>query len=80
MLRCDLKWYSTDMTLDALVIFAGGVVATLPFLGFPSTWDHAVYFFAGIFVIVLGIAVRRRLSQKIHTEKLQQDATVTETR
>ena len=68
------------MTLDALVIFAGGVVATLPFLGLPSTWDNTVYFFAGLFVIALGIAVRRRLSQKVHTEKSSQDATTPESR
>ena len=68
------------MTLDALVIFTGGIVAILPFLGFPSSWDHAVYFFAGLFVIALGIAVRRRLSQKVRAEKLPQDGTNTESR
>lgn len=55
------------MTLDALVIFSGAVVAILPFLGFPSSWDHAIFFILGLFVIALGIAVRRRLNQKAYT-------------
>ena len=48
------------MTLDALIIFAGSFVAVLPFLGFPSSWDRVLFLLAGIFVIGLGIALRRR--------------------
>lgn len=52
------------MTLDALIILAGAIVAVLPFLGFPSSWTHAMYFIAGLCVIALGIVVRRRLNKK----------------
>lgn len=48
------------MTLDALIMLAGAFVAALPFLGFPHSWDTWLFFFAGVFVIALGIVVRRR--------------------
>ncbi len=63
------------MTLDALIISAGAVVAILPFLGFPSSWDHAIFFIAGLCVIALGIAVRRRLHQRERTRELPFDGT-----
>lgn len=49
------------MTLDALIMLAGGFVAVLPFLGFPNSWDTILFFLAGVCIIGLGIAVRRRL-------------------
>ncbi len=49
------------MTLDALIILAGILVATLPFLGFPNAWDTALFFLLGVFTIGLGIAVRRHI-------------------
>lgn len=48
------------MTLDALIMLSGAFVAVLPFLGFPNSWDKALFFLAGIFVVSLGIVVRRR--------------------
>jgi hypothetical protein len=48
------------MTLDALIMFAGAFVALLPFLGFPTSWDTAILFILGIFIVALGIVVRRR--------------------
>lgn len=48
------------MTLDALIMGAGAFVAVLPFLGFPQSWDNVLFFLAGVFVIALGIVVRRR--------------------
>ena len=48
------------MTTDALIILSGALVAVLPFLGFPGSWDHVFYFVLGIFIVALGIAVRRR--------------------
>lgn len=48
------------MTLDTLIMFSGALVAALPFLGFPSSWDNVIFFLAGVFVIALGIVVRRR--------------------
>ncbi|OGG54061.1 hypothetical protein A3C20_00545 [Candidatus Kaiserbacteria bacterium RIFCSPHIGHO2_02_FULL_55_25] len=48
------------MTLDALIMLSGGFVAVLPFLGFPNSWDSVLFFLAGVFIIGLGIVVRRR--------------------
>lgn len=52
------------MTLDTLIMLSGAFVAVLPFLGFPNSWDKIFFFLAGVFVIGLGIVVRRRLAQK----------------
>ena len=48
------------MTLDALIMLAGGFVLIEPQLGFPATWDNVLLSCAGILIIALGIAVRRR--------------------
>ena len=48
------------MTVDSLIMLSGAIVAALPFLGFPNSWDNVLYFLAGVFVIALGIVVRRR--------------------
>lgn len=48
------------MTLDALIMLSGAFVALLPFLGFPNNWDTVLFFLAGIFIISLGIAIRRK--------------------
>lgn len=48
------------MTTDTLIMFAGAFVVTLPFLGFPNSWDNTLFFLAGVFIISLGIVVRRR--------------------
>jgi hypothetical protein len=48
------------MTLDTLIMLAGLFVLLEPHLGFPNSWDTVLISLAGIFVIGLGIAVRRR--------------------
>ncbi len=48
------------MTLDALIMLCGALVAILPFLGFPSSWDSVLFLIVGVAVVALGIAVRRR--------------------
>ncbi|MBI5003673.1 hypothetical protein HZC00_01105 [Candidatus Kaiserbacteria bacterium] len=50
------------MTLDALIMLVGALVAILPFLGFPNGWDSALLFILGVIIIGLGIVVRRRES------------------
>ena len=52
------------MTLDTLVMLSGVFVAVLPLLGFPNTWDTVFFLAAGVFIIALGIAVRRRVSKR----------------
>lgn len=47
------------MTKDVLLMLLGGLVAFLPFLGFPSTWDTILLVVFGICVVLLGVAVRR---------------------
>ena len=52
------------MTLDSLIILCGALVAILPQLGFPNTWDAVILFILGVFVISLGIVVRRRTPRR----------------
>ncbi len=54
------------MTLDTLIMFAGALIALVPFLGFPSSWDSVLFFILGVIVIALGITVRRR-ERALHT-------------
>jgi len=49
------------MTTDTLIMFAGACVAILPYLGFPNSWDSIFFLILGIFIIALGIVVRRRV-------------------
>lgn len=60
------------MTLDALIMLSGTFVAVLPFLGFPNSWDAAFFLIAGIFIVALGVAVRRRIHKK--GERHEEDA------
>lgn len=48
------------MTLDALVILAGALVAFLSVAGFPPSIYKPLFFVLGVFVIALGIVVRRK--------------------
>lgn len=48
------------MTVDALIMLMGAMIATLPFLGFPIRMDNLIMIAIGIIVISLGIIVRRR--------------------
>lgn len=48
------------MTLDTVIMLLGALVAALPFLQFPQDWTNFFAFLAGIIIIGLGIAVRRR--------------------
>lgn len=48
------------MTIDSLIMFAGALVAVLPFLGFPVSWDNVILLVLGVFVVILGVVVRRR--------------------
>lgn len=59
---CYLRFslYYSGMTLDALIMLSGALVAVLPFLGFPNSWDKVILVVTGIFIIALGIVVRRR--------------------
>ncbi len=48
------------MTIDALIMLAGILVALIPFLGFPLKIDNILLAALGVLVIALGIIVRRR--------------------
>ena len=54
------------MTTDTLIMFAGAAVALLPYLGFPNSWDSVFFLILGIFVIALGIVVRRNGGSSEH--------------
>lgn len=58
------------MTIDALIMLAGALVATLPFLGFPGSWDTILFFLLGVCIFALGIVVRRGgISKFVKSEK-----------
>ncbi len=48
------------MTLDALTMFIGTLVALVPYMGLPRTWDDRLLVVLGIFIIAIGIVLRRR--------------------
>jgi hypothetical protein len=48
------------MTLDTVIMAFGAFVVVLPFLQFPQDWTDFFAFVAGVVIIGLGIAVRRR--------------------
>lgn len=48
------------MSLDALIMLSGAIIAVMPFLGFTVAMQMWIFFVLGICVIALGIAVRRR--------------------
>ncbi len=50
----------TFMTLDTLIMLIGAFIILEPQLGFPASWDTLILSVAGVCVIALGIAVRRR--------------------
>lgn len=61
------------MTIDALIMAAGAFITILPFLGFPIKWDSFFMVTVGVFVITLGILVRRRgISRKITPKRTPQ--------
>lgn len=62
------------MTLDTLIMLSGVFVAVLPFLGFPNSWDNVLFFLAGVFIISLGITVRRREAHSITPEQKKKEA------
>jgi len=48
------------MTLDALVMLCGALVAFLSVAGFPPSFYKPMFFIIGLFTIALGIVVRRK--------------------
>ena len=48
------------MTIDAVIMLIGAIVAILPFLGFPNSWDAVLFFILGAIIIAIGIIVRRK--------------------
>lgn len=68
------------MTLDSLIMLCGVLVAILPFLGFPNSWDAVIFVVLGVIIIALGIVVRRRTPRRpgaardsIYEESAKQD-------
>ena len=53
-----------SMTLDSLIMLCGVLVAILPFLGFPNSWDSVMFVILGVIMVSLGIVVRRRAPRR----------------
>ncbi len=52
------------MTLDAFIMLVGALVALLPYLGFPNSWDRVILLVLGICIVIVGVVVRRRGTKK----------------
>ncbi len=63
------------MTLDSLIMFCGVLVAVLPFLGFPNSWDTVFFVILGVLVISLGIVVRRRAPRRRDRGSVYEEST-----
>jgi hypothetical protein len=48
------------MSLDALIMLFGALIAVMPFLGFTVDMQKWIIFVLGLIVVSLGIALRRR--------------------
>lgn len=59
------------MSLDALIMFSGALVALLPFLGFPNSWDAVMFLVLGLFITMLGVVVRRRRKKVPRAERAE---------
>ncbi len=59
------------MSLDALIMFSGALVALLPFLGFPNSWDAVLLLILGLFITFLGVVVRRRRKKMPRAERVE---------
>ena len=57
------------MTLDALIMLAGALVALLSVAGFPPSFYKPMFFILGVFVVALGIIVRRQLGERETAER-----------
>ena len=55
------------MTVDTLIMLSGTFIALLPFLGFPLELRKMLFIGSGIFIIALGIVVRRKGEQLYRT-------------
>lgn len=63
------------MTLDSLIMLSGVLVAILPFLGFPNSWDTVFFVMLGVLIISLGIVVRRRAPRRIERGSVYEEST-----
>jgi len=63
------------MGKDVLIMLLGVWVALLPFLGLPNSWDNIIFLISGIFIIGLGIAVRRSMNTSNRRSTLRSEDT-----
>lgn len=64
------------MTLDSLIMLCGVLVAILPFLGFPNSWDTVFFVILGVVMISLGIVVRRRAPRRNDRASVYEESTL----
>ena len=53
------------MTKDLIIMALGALVALVPFLGFPSSWDRVILIVSGVFIIGLTFLLRHDLVSHI---------------
>lgn len=55
------------MKKDVILMLLGAFIAALPFLGFPQVWDMVFLVTIGVFIIGVGIVVRRGKVSRMET-------------
>jgi len=58
------------MTLDALIMLGGALVAFLSVAGFPPSLYKPMFFILGVFVVALGIVARRQRGERETAERM----------
>lgn len=56
------------MSKDPVILILGIVIAIVPFLGFPGSFETAIFVFSGITIAVLAFMLRRDMAEGLHCE------------
>jgi hypothetical protein len=67
------------MSKDLIVIILGILVAIMPFLGFPRSWETIIFLISGLIIAILGLILRGKLiaySSRMFSSEKRTDAYV----
>lgn len=56
------------MSKDPIILILGIVVAIVPFLGFPGSFETVIFVLSGLAIAILAFMLRRDMAQGVHCE------------
>ncbi|MBL7045796.1 MAG: hypothetical protein ISR99_02090 [Parcubacteria group bacterium] len=56
------------MSKDPIILILGVVVAVVPFLGFPGTFESVIFVLSGAAIAILAFLIRRDMARGLHCE------------